>query len=200
VVNINGKERVSSIIAAPVDEKRQPDMDKAFEIPCDTVLFSVGLIPEMELARQLGIKENPATGGAEVNSNYSTSVPGVFSAGNVLHVHDLVDFVSQEAEIAGKAAAEYIRGNPAENLSIAVKTDGKIRYTVPQIVSRKTDVTVYFRVTDVYKNVKICVSNGETVLLTKKRLKVAPGEMESVTLKGEQLDQVQELYFSLEAM
>ena len=140
------------------------------------------------------------TNGAVVDQDRQTSVPGIFACGNVLHVHDLVDFVSQEAEIAGKAAAEYIRGNSAENISIAVKTDGKIRYTVPQIITRKTDVTVYFRVTDVYKNVKIRVTSGETVLLTKKRLKVAPGEMESVTLKGEQLDQVQELYFSLEAV
>lgn len=200
VVEIHGKERLEGVTIAQVDENRRPIAATGEYIPCDTLLLSVGLIPENELSKAAQVKICATTNGAIVDQDRQTSVPGIFACGNVLHVHDLVDFVSQEAEIAGKAAAEYIRGNPPENISIAVKTDGKIRYTVPQIITRKTDVTVYFRVTDVYKNVKICVSNGETVLLTKKRLKVAPGEMESVTLKGEQLDQVQELYFSLEAV
>ena len=200
VVEIHGKERLEGVTIAQVDENRRPIAATGEYIPCDTLLLSVGLIPENELSKAARVKICATTNGAIVDQDRQTSVPGIFACGNVLHVHDLVDFVSQEAEIAGKAAAEYIRGNPPENISIAVKTDGKIRYTVPQIITRKTDVTVYFRVIDVYKNVKICVSNGETVLLTKKRLKVAPGEMESVTLKGEQLDQVQELYFSLEAM
>lgn len=200
VVEIHGKERLEGVTIAQVDENRRPIAATGEYIPCDTLLLSVGLIPENELSKAAQVKICATTNGAIVDQDRQTSVPGIFACGNVLHVHDLVDFVSQEAEIAGKAAADYIRGNPPENISIAVKTDGKIRYTVPQIITRKTDVTVYFRVTDVYKNVKICVSNGETVLMTKKRLKVAPGEMESVTLKGEQLDQVQELYFSLEAV
>ena len=200
VVEIHGKERLEGVTIAQVDENRRPIAATGEYIPCDTLLLSVGLIPENELSKAAQVKICATTNGAIVDQDRQTSVPGIFACGNVLHVHDLVDFVSQEAEIAGKAAAEYIRGNPPENISIAVKTDGKIRYTVPQIITRKTDVTVYFRVTDVYRNVKICVSNGETVLLTKKRLKVAPGEMESVTLKGKQLDQVQELYFSLEAV
>ena len=200
VVEIHGKERLEGVTIAQVDENRRPIAATRECIPCDTLLLSVGLIPENELSKAARVKICATTNGAIVDQDRQTSVPGIFACGNVLHVHDLVDFVSQEAEIAGKSAAEYIRGNSAENISIAVKTDGKIRYTVPQIITRKTDVTVYFRVTDVYKNVKICVTSGETALLTKKRLKVAPGEMESVTLKGEQLDQVQELYFSLEAM
>lgn len=200
VVEIHGKERLEGVTIAQVDENRRPIAATGEYIPCDTLLLSVGLIPENELSKAAQVKICATTNGAIVDQDRQTSVPGIFACGNVLHVHDLVDFVSQEAEIAGKAAAEYIRGNPPENISIAVKTDGKIRYTVPQIITQKADVTVYFRVTDVYKNVKICVSNGEIVLLTKKRLKVAPGEMESVTLKGEQLDQVQELHFSLEAM
>ena len=200
VVEVHGKERLEGVTIAQVDENRRPIAATREYIPCDTLLLSVGLIPENELSKAAQVKISATTNGAIVDQDRQTSVPGIFACGNVLHVHDLVDFVSQEAEIAGKSAAEYIRGNSAENISIAVKTDGKIRYTVPQIITRKTDVTVYFRVTDVYKNVKICVTSGETVLLTKKRLKVAPGEMESVTLKGEQLDQVQELYFSLEAM
>ena len=200
VVEIHGKERLEGVTIAQVDENRRPIAATCEYIPCDTLLLSVGLIPENELSKAAQVKICATTNGAVVDQDRQTSVPGIFACGNVLHVHDLVDFVSQEAEIAGKSAAEYIRGNSAENISIAVKTDGKIRYTVPQIITRKTDVTVYFRVTDVYKNVKICVTSGETVLLTKKRLKVASGEMESVTLKGKQLDQVQELYFSLEAM
>ena len=140
------------------------------------------------------------TNGAIVDQDRQTSIEGVFACGNVLHVHDLVDFVSQEAEIAGKAAAEYIKEIQAERVLITLKTDGKIRYTVPQIITKKQDVTVYFRVSNVYKNVRITVASGDTVLLSKKKPKVAPGEMESITLKGELLDKVKELYFSLEVM
>jgi soluble P-type ATPase len=104
------------------------------------------------------------------------------------------------AEIAGKAAAEYIKETQAESVLITLKTDGKIRYTVPQIITKKQDVTVYFRVNNVYKNVRITVASGDAVLLSKKKPKVAPGEMESITLKREQLENAKELYFSLEAM
>ena len=152
------------------------------------------------LSKGAGVALNPATNGVIVDQYRETSVEGIFACGNVRQVHELVDYVSEEAEIAGKAAAEYIHQTQVANVSIPLKTDGKIRYTVPQIITRKKDVTVYFRVGDVYKNVKIHVTDGDTVLLSKKKQKVAPGEMESITLKRELLDNVKELYFSLEEM
>lgn len=200
IVEIHGKERVEGVTVAQVDERRKPIAGTQEYIPCDTLLLSVGLIPENELSKSANVDICSATNGAVVDQDRQTSVPGVFACGNVLHVHDLVDFASQEAEIAGKAAAEYINNVQAEALSIPVKTDGKIRYTVPQIITRKKDVTVYFRVNDVYKNVKIHVTDGNTVLLSRKRPKVAPGEMESITLKGELIEKAEQLCFSLEAM
>ena len=200
VVEIHGKERVEGVTVAQVDERRKPIAGTQEYIPCDTLLLSVGLIPENELSKSANVDICSATNGAVVDQDRQSSVPGVFACGNVLHVHDLVDFASQEAEIAGKAAAEYINNVQAEALSIPVKTDGKIRYTVPQIITRKKDVTVYFRVNDVYKNVKIHVTDGNTVLLSRKRPKVAPGEMESITLKGELIEKAEQLCFSLEAM
>lgn len=200
VVEIHGKERVEGVTIAQVDENKKPIAETREYIPCDTLLLSVGLIPENELSKCAAVELNGITGGAVVDQDRQTSVEGVFSCGNVLHVHDLVDFVSEEAEIAGKAAAAYIRGEKAEELCVPIKTDGKVRYTVPQVITAKKDVTVYFRVSDVYKNVTLRVSDGENVILSKKRPKVAPGEMESITLKAAQLENVTELQFALEVM
>ena len=200
VVEIHGKERLTGVTIAQVDEKRQPMPQTREYIPCDTLLLSVGLIPENELSKAANVSLSSITGGPTVDQDRQTSIPGIFACGNVLHVHDLVDFVSQEAEIAGKAAAAYIREPRPAQVAIPVNTDGRIRYTVPQAVTRKTDVTVYFRVSDVFKNVRIRVSDGETAVLTKKRPRVAPGEMESVTIKAEQLENVTELNFSLEVL
>ena len=200
VVEIHGKERLTGVTIAQVDENRQPIAETREYIPCDTLLLSVGLIPENELSRAANVALSPITNGPTVDQDRQTSTPGIFACGNVLHVHDLVDFVSQEAEIAGKAAGEYIHGQWQAETAIAVKTDGRIRYTVPQVITRKKDVTVYFRVSDVYKNVRIRVTDGENVVLTKKRPRVAPGEMESVTIKAEQLANVAELNFSLEVL
>jgi len=200
VVEIHGKERLTGVTVAQVDENRRPIPESRTYIPCDTLLLSVGLIPENELSKAANVSLSPITNGPAVDQDRQTSIPGIFACGNVLHVHDLVDFVSQEAEIAGKAAAEYIRGGGQTECAIAVKTDGRIRYTVPQRITRKTDVTVYFRVSDVYRNVRIRVADGENTVLTKKRPRVAPGEMESVTIKAEQLQNVTELNFSLEVL
>ena len=196
IVDIQGKDRVEGVTIAKVDENRKPIEETKEFIPCDTILFSVGLIPENELSKSANVEISNVTSGAIVDQDRQTSIEGVFSCGNVLHVHDLVDFVSDEAEIAGKAAAEYINGVKSEK----VKTDGKIRYTVPQIITKAKDVSVYFRVSNVYKNVTIKISDGNNVILTKKKLKVAPGEMECINLKSQILDNVNELYFSLEEM
>ena len=200
VVEIHGKDRLEGVTVAQVDENRKPIAETREYIPCDTLLLSVGLIPENELSRSANVDISNTTNGAIVDQDRQTSIEGIFACGNVLHVHDLVDFVSQEAEIAGKAAAEYIVGIQAEDIAINIKTDGKIRYTVPQKITKKKDVTVYFRVGDIYKNAKITVSDGNATLLSKKRPRVAPGEMESVTLKSKQLENAKELYFSLEVM
>ena len=198
IVKIHGKKRVEGVTIAKVDDNRKPIKETEEYIACDTILFSVGLIPENELSKSAKVDLSGITSGAVVDQDRQTSVEGIFSCGNVLHVHDLVDYVSEEAEIAGKAAVDYINGNKEETVAIPVKTDGKIRYTVPQIITKKKDVSVYFRVSNIYKNVTIKVTDGDNVLLSKKKVMVAPGEMESVTLKKEMLENAKELYFSLE--
>lgn len=198
VVKIHGKERLEGVTIAKVDQNRKPIKESFEYIPCDTLLLSVGLIPENELSKSAGISLSGVTGGAVVNQDRQTSVEGIFACGNVLHVHDLVDFVSEEAEIAGKSAAEYINDNKAENISVEIKTDGKIRYTVPQKITKCEDVTVYFRTADVFKNAKIVVKSGDAVLMSKKKAKLAPGEMEKVVLTKEMLGGASLLNFGLE--
>jgi len=199
VVEIHGKERVEGVTVAEVDEKRQPIKSTYEFVPCDTLLLSVGLIPENELSKKIGIKLSGITGGAEVDEYRQTSVPGVFACGNVLHVHDLVDFVSEEAEIAGRAAAEYIKnGRASETEFTEIETDGKIRYTVPQRISRGGDVTVFFRVSDTARNVRINVYNENRIVLSKKKARVAPGEMESITLPENVVADAKTLRFCLE--
>lgn len=200
IVKIHGKDRVEGVTIAKVDENRKPIKESEEFIACDTILFSVGLIPENELSKAAKIELSNITSGAVVDQDRQTSTEGVFSCGNVLHVHDLVDYVSDEAEIAGKAAAEYIKGNQGESLNIPISTDGKIRYTVPQRITKAKDVAVYFRVANIYKNVTVKVSDGNGVIFSKKRVKVAPGEMESVTLKKELFENAKELHFALEEM
>ena len=200
VVEIHGKERLEGVTIAKVDENRRPIASTREYIECDTLLLSVGLIPENELSRDADIVLDRVTGGAKVDQGRQTSVEGIFACGNVLHVHDLVDFVSEEAEIAGINAAEYIKNGTKGDISIPISTDGKIRYTVPQHITASTDVTVYFRVADVYRNVEICVYSGDKEIFKKKRPKVAPGEMESVKLKKELFADAKELKFELKEL
>ena len=199
VVEIHGKERVEGVTIARVDENRKPIAETRKYIECDTLLLSCGLIPENELTKGAGIALDRVTNGARVDQDRQTEVEGIFACGNVLHVHDLVDYVSEEAEIAGRAAAEYLSGKALTRENIAIFTDGKIRYTVPQVISEKKKITVYFRVSDVFRNARIVVSDGDNVLLSKKKQKLAPGEMESVTLNSDMLSSVgDKLFFSLE--
>ncbi|MCQ2386017.1 MAG: NAD(P)/FAD-dependent oxidoreductase [Clostridia bacterium] len=182
VVEIHGKDRLCGVTVAEVDENRRPKPETAQFISCDTLLLSCGLIPENELTKGAGISLDRVTGGATVNQDRETDVPGIFACGNALHVHDLVDYVSEEAAIAGQAAADFVRGVSRDDFSVAIIPDGKIRYTVPQRITRQKDVTVYFRVADVYRNVTIKVFSGDTLLLEKKKQKTAPGEMETLLL------------------
>ena len=204
VVKIHGKERLEGVTIARVDERRKPVAGSEEYIACDTLLLSVGLIPENELSKSAGVSLDRITGGAVVDQNRQTSVEGIFACGNVLHVHDLVDYVSEESEIAGRSAAEYIKGLDAADagtVCIPVKTDGKIRYTVPQVITQKKDVAVFFRVADIYHNVSINVYNEQRQkIFSKRKLKAAPGEMENIVLKADVLDKANELYFELEVM
>ena len=191
VVDIKGKERVEGITLAQVDENRRPIPGTEEYYECDTLLLSCGLIPENELSRELGVEMNPVTSGPAVNESLETNVEGVFACGNVLHVHDLVDFVSQEAAAAGKHAAEYVlegKKNEGKDIPI-IATDG-VRYTVPKTINpvRMEEAhTIRFRVGDVYQNCYVAVYFDEECVLRRKRPVVAPGEMEQVVLKKAQL-------------
>ena len=187
VVDIHGKERLLGVTIAKVDENRRPIPETAEYIPCDTLLLSCGLIPENELTKSAGIALDRVTGGAVVDGERETEVPGIFACGNVLHVHDLVDYVSEEAVIAGEAAAKYLSGEKTRKESIKLTADGKIRYTVPQVISEIADTSVYFRVSDVFRDVKVVVKAGDKVLLSKKKQKLAPAEMEKVLLTADML-------------
>lgn len=193
VVDIHGKERLTSVTIAKVDECRRPIAGTEQNIPCDTLLLSCGLIPENELTAMAGIPLDRVTNGAIVDGERQTRIPGIFACGNVLHVHDLVDYVSEEAEIAGKAAARFLRGEaPSEKINVIIKTDPSIRYTVPQNLTEAKDTRLYFRVRDVFHGKKIILSTADKVLLEKKTLKLAPGEMETVTVKSEWLRKIGE--------
>lgn len=185
VVKISGTDRVCGITAAPLDRQRQPDMTKAFDIKCDTVLFSVGLIPEMELAGKLGVKENPATGGAVIDSTYSTSVPGVFSAGNMLHVHDLADFAAEEAEYAAKCMIDYLVGvrTAAE---FQVKAGKNLKYAIPNRISPSAidSLRFLFRPTVVTDRAVLKAKVNGVTVWNKKLLYVRPAEMISAELKN----------------
>ena len=200
VTEIHGTDRVSAVTIAKVDENRRPIPDTARTVPCDTLLLSCGLIPENELTNGAGISLDRVTGGAVVDGDRETEIPGIFACGNVLHVHDLVDFVSEEAVLAGKAAVRFIKGEKSKELSVSLSCDGKIRYTVPQVITEIRDTKVYFRVSDVFRDKKITVKDGERVLLSKKKQKLAPGEMETVTITKEMISGIESgtLAFSLE--
>lgn len=198
VVDIHGKERITGVTVAEVDQNRRPIPGTEEEIPCDTLLLSVGLIPENELSRDAGISLDPITGGALVDQDRETSIPGVFACGNVLHVHDLVDFVSEEAALAGRAAAEYVTSKEQEQCRIPLQTDGNVRYTVPQRITKNKDVSVFFRVSRVFTNARLVVTDGERIIAEKKLRKAAPGEMNRFLLKADQLTGAKAIKFSLE--
>lgn len=194
VVDIDGKERVKGITLAQVDSTGKPVPGTEEYYACDTLLLSCGLIPENELSRNMGVDIEPITNGPSVNESLETNIEGVFACGNVLHVHDLVDFVSEEASAAGKNAAKYIKnGGKAVEVShetVALCPEGIVRYTVPKTlnVERMDDeITVRFRVGAVQKNCCISTYFDDERMIRRKRPVVAPGEMEEVKLKKEKL-------------
>lgn len=186
VSQIHGKERLTGVTVSRVDDKGRVIPEESEYVECDTLLLSCGLIPENELSRQMGIPMDRVTGGALVDQKRETEIPGVFACGNVLHVHDLVDYVSEEAQLAGTAAADYVRrGEQPRKAEYFPLTCGTgVRYTVPQRVAKgeSRPVKVYFRVGGIYENVRLTVRAGEELLLEKKKRRMAPGEMEYLEL------------------
>ena len=218
VVDIKGKERVEGVTLAQVDRNSKPIPGTEEFYSCDTILLSVGLIPENELSRGMGVEISPITGGPIVNESLETNIAGVFACGNVLHVHDLVDFVSEEAKTAGRNVAEFVKRKDKlerelavegsqENVDRSILSEGEhhvielvpadgVRYTVPasiRVENMPEELTVRFRVGAVYRNAFISVCFDEERVVKRKRLMMAPGEMEEVKLKKEQLEKFPDL-------
>lgn len=202
VVDIKGHDRVEGVTLARVDEKGRPIPGTQEEIPCDTLLLSCGLIPENELSSALGVEINPSTNGPVVNESLETSVTGVFACGNVLHVHDLVDYVSGEAAQAGRYAAQYCQDMKEEeasagaadtqqrSLAVTIQAGNGVRYTVPSLLlpeRMEERQTVRFRVGNVYRDAYLSVYVGENRIFHQKKRVMAPGEMEQVVLKKEEV-------------
>lgn len=198
VVEIHGKERVTGVTLAAVDEKRRPIPGTEEYYSCDTLLLSVGLIPENELSKSAGVDLDQITGGPVVNDCLETSISGVFACGNVLHVHDLVDYVSEEAALAGRSAAAYARSQKEEPSSsnIRIRAVNGVRYTVPQFVNRESEADqwkIRFRVSDVYRDRYISIYYGDERVYHKQKKVLAPGEMEQVAIKKESLEKYPDL-------
>ena len=197
VVDIQGKERVTGITLAEVGPDRKPIPGTQEHYDCDTLLLSVGLIPENELSRGIGVAMSPVTSGPEVNDCLETSQEGIFACGNVLHVHDLVDYVSEEASLAGKNAAAYVKaGEKKAGRKVAITAENGVRYTVPQtldIINMQDSVTVRFRVADVYRDRYITVYYDGVPVIRRKKKVLAPGEMEQIVLKKESFSDYPEL-------
>lgn len=198
VVDIDGKERLKGVTLAQVDEKGKPIAGTEEYYSCDTLLLSVGLIPENELSKEIGVEIEPVTSGPKVNESLETTIDGIFACGNVLHVHDLVDYVSEEARTAGKNAARYIFSNGEKIVGEEIKLIAKdgVRYTVPSkinIVQMEDKLTVRFRVGAVYKNCYVSVYYNDKRMEHKKKPVMAPGEMEQIKLEREKLKQAEQL-------
>ena len=192
VVSTHGKDRLEGVTVANVDEHLKPIPGTEEYIPCDTLMLSVGLIPENELSKNAGIELDRITNGPSVDEYRETLHKGVFACGNVLQVHDLVDDVTEESQIAGEGAAKFIKGEKKSGDYINTQGTNGVRYIVPQRINKETDkdVKLYFRVGQVFKNVKLVVKCGDEVIMSKNKKKMAPGEMENVLIK---LDTVKSL-------
>lgn len=194
VVDIKGKKKLEGVTLAEVDEKGKPVPGTEEYYSCDTLLLSCGLIPENELSRGMGIAMNPVTNGPIVDESLESSISGVFVCGNVLHVHDLVDFVSEEAKCAGENAADYIQGklSKVERDPVFIEVEGGIRYTVPASVAperMREKVKIRFRTGNVYRDCYISVYLDENRIQCKKKQIVTPGEMEEVILEKTKIEE-----------
>jgi NADPH-dependent 2,4-dienoyl-CoA reductase/sulfur reductase-like enzyme len=184
VTRIHGSKRVEGVTVAAVDKTGTPIRDTEEYVACDTLLLSVGLIPENELSLGMGVVLDPVTGGPVVDSNMHTSVPGVFACGNAVQVHDLVDFVTEEAQRAGKSAAEYHTEDMAAAVVRTIAGKG-VRYVVPQRLRHDgRDKTLFFRTSGVTRKCRTAAWCDGKIVVEKKRIRCAPGEMENLTLRS----------------
>lgn len=186
ITKIEGKDRVTGVVVSAVDKDKKPVPGTEIRFDCDTVLFSVGLIPENELSKEAGIELSPRTKGAVVDQTRETSVSGIFACGNVLQVHDLVDFVSEEAEIAGQAAAEYSKNGSGEKRFVLTREGAEVSYVLPQKIdlNKAEDVAIYFRVRSTVAKAAVILKSGEQVIAEFKKPFVVPGEMQRVKLSA----------------
>lgn len=186
ITKIEGKDRVTGVEVSAVDKDKKPVPGTEIRFDCDTVLFSVGLIPENELSKEAGIELSPRTKGAVVDQTRETSVSGIFACGNVLQVHDLVDFVSEEAEIAGQAAAEYSKNGSSEKRFVLTREGAEVSYVLPQKIdlNKAEDVAIYFRVRSTVAKAAVIMKSGEQVIAEFKKPIVVPGEMQRVKLSA----------------
>lgn len=186
ITKIEGKDRVTGVEVSAVDKDKNPIPGTEIRFDCDTVLFSVGLIPENELSKEAGIELSPRTKGAVVDQTRETSVSGIFACGNVLQVHDLVDFVSEEAEIAGQAAAEYSKNGRSEKRFVFTREGAEVSYVLPQKIdlNKAEDVAIYFRVRSTVAKAAVIMKSGEQVVAEFKKPIVVPGEMQRVKLSA----------------
>ncbi|MBR7060869.1 MAG: FAD-dependent oxidoreductase [Eubacterium sp.] len=193
IIDIRGKNRVEGVTIAKVGADRKPIKGTEIDFECDTVLLSVGLIPENELTRNAGINLDLKTNGVEVWENMETSAPGIFASGNVVHVHDLVDYVTGESQKAGRAAAEYVKqGMRSRENAISVKESENVGFIVPLKIHREAmDAEIFFRVRRIFDKSVITIKDGDKVLAHLKRAHMAPGEMERVKLSRSLLDAIE---------
>lgn len=195
VTQIHGEKRVIGATIAQVDEQLNPIVGTEMYIECDTILFSVGLLPENELSRLAGV-EIGVTGGPIVDENMQTNKEGIFACGNVLHVHDLVDFVTEESYEAAEGAVRYLKGIKDQKDYIPINLGEGIRYTIPTQINRKTiqqQIDIKFRVSNIYEKCKINIYLDDQIVASKKHLIVAPGEMQKMVLKADQVNQLKEV-------
>jgi len=202
VTRIEGRKHLEGVYVAPVDENRTPIYSEEQYIPCDTLLLSVGLLPENELSKKAGVTLSNKTGGAVVNSNLSTNIPGIFSCGNVLHVHDLADDVTYESYRAGTAAANFIAsgGRVAEKNKIDVNPSQGVSYVSPNFIQEDEPAELLFRSNAVYQNARISVYDGNRLIKSKKKRIVVPAEMEKVSLSAEEVKDMKSCFVKIEAV
>lgn len=198
VTDIHGDTRLKGVTVSQVDENRNPIPGTEKEYTCDTLILSVGLIPENELSIDAGVMLDSRTSGAVVDENFQTSVPGIFAAGNVLHVHDLVDFVSLEAEKLADGAAEYLAQGELPECGISVKAGDGIGHVIPQKISGQKDITLSMRVRDFYKDCKIVICQNGRKVAEKKMRKAIPAEMIQVAVKASNFDPSGDMEVSVE--
>lgn len=194
VTMVKGRDRVEGVIIAKVDENRHPIPGTEIEYDCDTLLLSVGLIPENEVSKTAGVKIDGRTSGPIVNEIMETSIDGIFACGNVVHVHDLVDFVTEESRRAGKGAARYVQNQITNSINkFETIAENGISYIVPQFVrveNIENNLDLFMRVRNVYHNAKLIIKSGDKVIREIKKKHMAPGEMEHITLKKEEIEHI----------